>query len=409
VTVLAICTALLSFVTVAAATRAKHWIFRIWDFPRSQLAFFAAVLLGFLIWRADFGRPLAWALAAITAGCLVCQVWWITPYTRLFPTEVARARHEDKRRAIRILAANVLQTNTHAERFLKLVRDNDPDVVVTLETNSWWQKQLEPLERDYPYRLQAPLENLYGMHLFSKLPLEDARVRYLVEDDKPSMHAIARLRSGERVELHCLHPAPPGPTENKESSERDAELIVVGKTVKHSKLPVIVTGDLNDVAWSETTRLFRHVSGLLDPRRGRGTFSTFPARWPISRWPLDHVFHSPALCLVDIHTLKNWGSDHLPIVYELALDPSHVASERSPRPSREDAREAEKTLAEARGSNRDGIHSQRGLDPGKAGGSLGRAARRRRAAPSLGARIRDARRDGGRGAQSDLRKWHGRS
>jgi endonuclease/exonuclease/phosphatase (EEP) superfamily protein YafD len=363
VTVLAVCTVLLSFVTVAAATRAKHWIFRIWDFPRSQLAFFAAVLLGFLIWRADWSRPLAWLLASVTTGCLVYQAWWIIPYTRLFPTEVARARHGDRRRSIRILAANVLQTNTHAERFLKLVRENDPDVVVTLETNSWWQKQLEPLERDYTYRLRAPLENLYGMHLYSRLRLEDARVRYLVEDDKPSMHAIAHLRSGERIELHCLHPAPPGPTENEESTERDAELVVVGKSVKGSKLPVIVTGDLNDVAWSETTRLFRHISGLLDPRRGRGTFSTFPARLPISRWPLDHVFHSRALCLVDIHTLKNWGSDHLPIVFELALDPRHAASERSPHPTREDHRKAEDAVAQARGSNQHGIHSQRGLNP----------------------------------------------
>ena len=84
--------------------------------------------------------------------------------------------------------------------------------------------------------------------------------------------------------------------------------------------PTVVAGDLNDVAWSYTTRLFRRVSGLLDPRIGRGLFATFPAARPWLRFPLDHVFHSPDLRLAGLRSGPRVGSDHLPIHAEFRLE-----------------------------------------------------------------------------------------
>jgi endonuclease/exonuclease/phosphatase (EEP) superfamily protein YafD len=154
------------------------------------------------------------------------------------------------------MTANVLTPNRNAKALIELVRTHAPDILVTLESDSWWQEQLDILEPEYPYTLKCPRDNLYGMHVYAKLPLIDSQIDYLVEPDKPSMHMLARLPSGKRIRLHFLHPAPPSPTENIESSERDAELIIVAKSVAKAKVPVIVAGDLNDVAWSETTRLF---------------------------------------------------------------------------------------------------------------------------------------------------------
>ena len=95
---------------------------------------------------------------------------------------------------------------------------------------------------------------------------------------------------------------------------------MVAKQAKGCKLPVVVAGDLNDVAWSYTTELFMKTSGLLDPRRGRGFFNTFHAHHWFLRWPLDHVFCSKHFQLNNLKRLKQIGSDHFPILVELTLN-----------------------------------------------------------------------------------------
>ena len=140
---------------------------------------------------------------------------------------------------------------------------------------------------------------------------------------------------------------PPSPTEADESTDRDGELVAVGHTAAKATYPTIVTGDLNDVAWSRTTRLFMKVSGLLDPRRGRGMFNTFHASYPFLRWPLDHVFHSKDFTLVSLQRLGFMGSDHFPILVELALTPCEGQDQESLEIDEEDLDEAEEKLANA--------------------------------------------------------------
>jgi endonuclease/exonuclease/phosphatase (EEP) superfamily protein YafD len=139
-----------------------------------------------------------------------------------------------------------------------------------------------------------------------------------------------RLRSGDCIEMHCVHPRPPAPTESPSSAERDAELLIVAKTVAAEGRPTIVIGDLNDVAWSATTRLFQKVSGMLDPRVGRGMFSTFHAKHAWLRWPLDHIFISREFTVASLARLGYFGSDHFPIHAELCYNPAVATSQTAP-------------------------------------------------------------------------------
>ncbi len=104
-------------------------------------------------------------------------------------------------------------------------------------------------------------------------------------------------------------------------------MIIVARNIADSDLPTIVTGDLNDVAWSRTTRLFRKLSGLLDPRVGRGMFNTFHVDYPFLRWPLDHLFHSKHFTVHTIRRLPSIGSDHFPLFTRLAFTPAQGAGQ----------------------------------------------------------------------------------
>lgn len=320
-------TVLICISTFLPLVRHPHWVVRGLDFPRLQIGCLAGLALFGQLLLLDLNALSTWVLLTVTILCLAWQLWWVLPYTAFWSKEVVDSIDIDPDHELSIITSNVLTPNRNAHTLIELVQKHTPDILVTMESDRWWEDKLKTIESQMPYSVKCPLDNLYGMHVFSRLALIDPQIRYLVEDDIPSIHTLVRMRSNDEVRLHFVHPAPPSPTENAESSERDAELIVVARSVARSTQPVIVAGDLNDVAWSPTTRLFRKISGLLDPRIGRGMFNTFHAGYPFLRWPLDHLFHSVHFHLHHIERLPSIGSDHFPLLTRLTLDRRQGASQ----------------------------------------------------------------------------------
>ncbi len=292
-----------------------EWWFRGSDFPRLQILFVGVVAFVLLIfWKAPWDLTREIILVLLIAA-LAFQLKMVLPYTFLWKKQVKQVRQQqlDAQRQISAIVSNVLTPNQHYHLLIEQIQKHQPDIVLTLETDQTWQNALSIIEQDYPYRVPVPLDNLYGMHLYSKLKLVDTEVKFILSDEIPSIHTTVILRSGQSVKLYCLHPKPPSPTEAKDSTLRDAELLMVGDQIKDQDESCIVMGDLNDVAWSRTTRLFQRISGLLDPRVGRKYVNTFHAEYKLLRWSLDHLFHSTDFALVQMERLPYVGSDHFPI------------------------------------------------------------------------------------------------
>ena len=340
--------------TLLNVSRSPHWFVRGWDYPRVQIALLAAASGGaYALWFSR-GTEMDWLFMAATAGCALWQIWRIYPYTTLAPVRVQQSRGSqgdagsagDKRSTVRLLVTNVLMENAQHDRLLQLIRESDPDLVLALETDEAWARALEPVRLTHPHVIRHPRDNYYGLFLFSRLPLLEARVEFLVQDDIPSVHASFEL-AGERVFLYGLHPRPPEPIRDQDSTPRDAELVIVGRMIgKAGDRPTIVAGDLNDVAWSPTSELFLRLSGLLDPRMGRGLYNSYNADNRLFRYPLDHVFHSNHFRLVELQRCPHVGSDHFPMLIELSYEPDAPAEQAETESEAGDAPEAQEKLEE---------------------------------------------------------------
>lgn len=330
--------------TILPFIPSQVWWIRVFDFPRLQVVTIALLsAFGcFLVLKELMGPELFILIALII--CIIYQSIKILPYTFLYPKKVLKAYPEDNHKKISLLVTNVLMTNRESSRCLAMIRKADPDVVLAVETDKWWEKELKPLEEHYPYHSYAPWANTYGMLLFSKLKLEECEIKYLLDHEIPSVHCLIQLAPGVSIKFFGVHPKPPSPGESNSSAPRDAELVLVGKEARSTQLPVIVAGDLNDVAWSHTTHLFQKISGLLDPREGRGLYSTYNAKYPLLRWPLDHIFHSNHFKLIDLKRLEQIGSDHFPIFIHLSYEPDAQDKQPTPEPEKANLDEAKVKL-----------------------------------------------------------------
>ncbi|MGZ8866828.1 MAG: endonuclease/exonuclease/phosphatase family protein [Thermoanaerobaculia bacterium] len=336
--------------TVLSLIRHPHWIFRVWDFPRVQMA--VTTLIGSAGYLRFFSRGKRRDAALLVPAALAVgwQLYKIYPYTKLARKQVKAADRLNRRNTLSVMVSNVQMENEEHDRLIALVKERQPDVLMVVETDDPWASALEDaLGDDYPHRIAQPQDNWYGLMLFSKLELRKPAIEFLVQEDIPSAHARIALRSGVEVEVHLLHPRPPEPVRGQRSTPRDAELIVVGKSIEKKRdVPTIVAGDLNDVAWSETSQLFVRLSRLLDPRIGRGFYNSYNARNPLARFPLDHIFHSNHFKLIRLERLPAIGSDHFPIYAELLYAPEARAEQKPAKKKAGDEAQAAARLEKER-------------------------------------------------------------
>jgi endonuclease/exonuclease/phosphatase (EEP) superfamily protein YafD len=338
--------AILSILPLAAA---DFWWIRILDFLHVYFTIFtfAAILLYFFTFKRGLIKD--YIYIGILLACFVFQIFRIMDYIAIYPIEVqestAQATIEQE---ILVYTANVLEKNDKKEELFKELDELQPDLIVFTETDSKWQGWIKNDMGDrYPYKVEFPLSNTYGMIMYSKLELVDSKVEFQVDPEIPSIHTKVRMKTGEMIQVYAIHPTPPMPQHNPKSTDRDQELMKTAILSYNSELPVIVLGDFNDVSWSDSTQLTKTIGKLLDVRIGRGIYTTFNAQNWFMRWPLDHILTTADFRHKESGTGVKYGSDHFPLWVKLTLESDKKQDQVADEPDEEDWKQAEKQLKKA--------------------------------------------------------------
>lgn len=258
-------------------------------------------------------------LCTIHLGCAFFIYKVIKPYFIFSTPSVPDAPKGKQGEQLKILVFNVLLSNTNYEAFIELVSNDRPDTILLLEPGKAWDDNLSVVYREYPHIIKKIQEDTYGIIFMSRIPFDESKINHFVTERTPSTEVLIKM-GDRRVRIFGIHPEPPAPGEQKTSMPKDLEILLTARRIisyDDRELDILV-GDLNDVGWSHISRKFREVTDMQDPREGRGFYATFPTYLPF-RIPIDHVFCSPGLDLVELKMHDNIGSDHLPFSATFSL------------------------------------------------------------------------------------------
>ena len=235
------------------------------------------------------------------------------------------AMRADDRTTFTVANANVLFSNPEYEAFRAWVRAEHPDLLAVDEVMPEWRRALDDLREFYPHHLVCPdpiggpTPFGFGIALYSRFPLKNARERMVVEGALPLLEADVVVGT-RRVHVVAMHPPAPHGTWLWEIRNRyleGAPALIARDT------PVVVLADMNTSSGSPVFARFLAATGLVDSRCGFGRLATWRTDTALrGLWvDLDHVLVSPEVSVLARGVSTIPGSDHLAATATLALGP----------------------------------------------------------------------------------------
>lgn len=174
-------------VSIVSLLAWDRWWITALSYPWEQLTLLSCVVLGLSFWVLRWRQRWAKLYLTVLIITALYQGQVLLPFTFLYPKAVATV--EPTATTFHLMVSNVKMTNQETARHLALVQQVDPDMVLVLELSHRWQEALAPLRTAYPYHVEQPHEDAYGMGIYARLPADEYnRLPFCRSDNAHHLH-----------------------------------------------------------------------------------------------------------------------------------------------------------------------------------------------------------------------------
>ena len=211
---------------------------------------------------------------------------------------------------VKIGSFNLLSKNSGYESVKKEIEEQRLDIILFQEFTPKWEVGLKNLLDKYPENIVVNRSDDFGLGIYSRLKISKKEIMHLVTG-APETALIQLDHCGEKLLLVNMHTLPPAST--KQWHLRNDQLLKAASLVNTNERWIIM-GDFNLTPFSDYYHQFRNVSKLNDARTELGLTPSWPTFVPPLWIPIDQLFYSETLELVDLERGGFNGSDHWPLI-----------------------------------------------------------------------------------------------
>ncbi len=300
---------LLALLTVGSLLGRWHWALDVLSHFTIAYAWGLAgcLLLGALL-------RVNWRYLLVIAAGLVPNLLILLPY--YLPPSVSAAPTDDTQ-VLSLLTINLGTTGDNYQQVTDYVQAADADLLLFTEVRQDFLEHMgATLAADYPHVFAEPSRYTLGLAWVSKTPFQQTEVVRISEWRR--FLSVTLDVQGQPVTLFSVHPLPP--LNGRWAQSRNDEFEVFAAEANAVDTPLILLGDFNAAPWAYPVRRLNAAANLRPGGHGHGVRPTWFYAGVVQA-PLDYMLVSPEWDVLDYASVGNVGSDHAPVVAQVALRP----------------------------------------------------------------------------------------